>query len=67
MLQCNLKKWNAQLTRSVQKGDPWRRKQCRKARYRKRAERSKIFGDILYTEMTMDEPWEWKFHEIWVI
>lgn len=67
MLQCNLKKWHDQLERNAQKGEPWRRKQYRKARYRKRALRSKIWGDIDYTKITMSEPWEWKFHEIWVI
>lgn len=66
MYQCNHKKCDAQLTRLVQKGEPWRRKQYRKARYRKRAGRDQVYADIDYANMTMDEPWEWKFHEIWV-
>lgn len=67
MLQCNLKKWNAQLERNAQKAEPWRRKQYRKARYRRRSLRYQISAEIDYSMMTMDEPWNWKYHEIWVI
>lgn len=67
MFQCNPKKCHAQLVRIFQKSEPWRRKQYRKARYRKQALRNKLCGDIDYAKMTMSEPWEWKFHEIWVL
>ena len=67
MRRSNLKKWNEVFKRLVQKSDSGRRKQYRKARYRKQAGRSRVFNDMLYAEMTTDEPWEWKFHEIWVI
>ena len=67
MYQCNLKKFYAQLARISQKSEPWRRKQYRKARYRKQALRNKIWGDIDDTKMTMNEPWNWKFHEVWVL
>ena len=63
MLQCNLKKWDAQLTRSVQKMDPWRRKQYRKARYRKRASRFQLWLDICEAN---DEP-DLECQKIWVI
>ena len=67
MLQCNIKKWSAQLDRLIQKGEPWRRKQYKKARYRNRASRYKLYAEIDYAEMTMNEPWEWKYHQIWVL
>ena len=51
MLQCNLKKWSAQLTRSVEKMEPWRRKQYRKARYRKRAARFEMFSKLEEAKM----------------